>query len=221
MEKWMCQSKEKLELNSAVLKEVYQQVDKLANSKYKTAIHTLQTRHKGYESEDFVQEAVEKVVKAFSTKNFATLSKLKGFINFVMEFHYLKEKRKFFYTHRGLATVVSFDDPIIEDLTIGDTIEAPSTVQLNELDKHSLFNKNLFLINTNNYYSICTLEELRKYKSGIAISINYFIEIQRDLGLQELCRYYKNNGFYMTKPIFEEISQVIIDYIQLNQLVII
>lgn len=210
-----------LQLNDELVKEIYKQVDKLADFKYRVPIETLKTRHKTYEPEDFVQDTVKLVIQAFKTKTFKTLSNLKGFINTTMEFHYLKEKRKYFYTHRGDAFVSSFDDPVTDFMTVGDTITYDYKPNYDNFELHNIMSKNLYVVFDWQTYKVCRLNELKKFKKGIAISVNYFIQAQRELGMRDTCRHYKDKGFYMTQNVFEGLSTAIIDYMKEHDLLLV
>lgn len=215
-----------LVLNNDLVKAIYKHVDMLADSKYKIPIETLKQRHKSYEAEDFVQDTVKLILDAFKTKTFATFSKLKGFINLTMEYHYLKEKRKYFQTQsRGSAICMSFEDPAdsIRSIgeTIGDTVEYGKSYENDLFDLYNIYSKNLYVFFNWEKPVVGTLKELKHFKKGFFISVNHFIKYQKDNGADETCRFYKENKFYMTKNTFEIISQAIIDYAKEHELIIV
>ena len=144
MGKSLVEKDQYLELTNGLIKQIYQHVNFLANFRYKASIETLQSRHVGYEIEDFVQETVQEIVKQFKTKKFPTINHLKSFINLVMEFHYLKEKRKYFYTKsRGPYTCVSLDEDINDYRKIEDTLSSQMTTSNFDLYKFPIILKEI------------------------------------------------------------------------------
>lgn len=216
MVKELVEKSKYLELNNDLIKKIYQHVSFLANFRYKASIEVLQSRHVGYEIEDFVQETVQEIFRQFKTKKFPTINHLKKFINLVMEFHYLKEKRKYFYTKsRGPFTCVSLDDDVNDYRKIEDTIS--SQISTMNFDLHNLLSKHLYISYNWHTAKIITKNDFSKEKS-IILSVNKFIELQIINGFKETCKIYKNAGFNMTKMIFDQFSQAIIDYAKENDL---
>lgn len=214
-------------LDSKTIKELYKHVTMLANSKYKVPIQTLKTRHVCYDIEDFVQDTMKLLLDSFKTKTFTTLAKLKNFANLTMEFHYLKEKRKYFYTkQRGSMTCVSLNDSaasitgVSGELKHGETYENflsdDKDIDLDILELNNLKSKDLQVFISNGKYAIRELRSIESFTNNTVLSVNHFIEIQRHLGIKDTCKYYKSKGFYMTKDVFNDISQCIIDYIKKN-----
>lgn len=208
----------KLELNNALIKEIYTHVTFLANHRYRLAIKTLKSRHKGYESEDFIQECVKLVIESFENHSFETIYHLKSFINKIMNFHYLKEKRKYFYTkQRGFFNECSIDEYFIDgtsnNCTLQNIIEGQKDINIDNLVLHNIQQVNLYVVYDWQKAIVCTFEELKNYKKGYIISVNSFIKLQIEMGLRETCRYFKNIGFYMTRNIFNEISEAILEYL--------
>lgn len=209
-----------LELDKKLLKEIYCHVNKQMIYKYGSLVEVLKSRHHGYDIEDFAQETIELVINAFKNKLFTNLNQLKGFINSTMKFHYLKEKRKYFYTkQRGTATCISLNDTIFENKCIEDLIEDPKDFNDDStFDLHHLQSKNLLIAFKNNDCHIIKSIELKNFSGFHIISVNHFINIQIKLGQKETCKYFKKKGLYMTKDLFEFISQKIIDYCKENNL---
>ena len=219
MGKLLTQEKKSLELNNGLIKQIYQHVNFLANFRYKNAISILQSKHIGYETEDFVQEVLQEITRQFKTKKFPTINHLKSFINLVMEFHYLKEKRKYFFTKsRGPFTCVSLDDDANDYRKIEDTLS--SQISTMNFDLHNLLSKKLYISYDWKTIKIIKREDFKSQKS-LLLSVNKFIELQIINGLRETCKIYKNSGFYMTKTLFNQFSQAIIDYAKRNDLLVI
>lgn len=212
-----------LELNKEILNSIYQHVWFLANFRFARPIMILQTRHRGYEKEDFVQEVVELVCDLFKTMKFPTINHLKKIIKTTMSYHYLHEKRKYFYTKsRGSISCMSLDDDIndykkFEDVAITDKSFNDETIY----DVHRLFDKNLYLAYNWKFAKVITKEQIKDFTNYYILSINFFITKQRELGLHDTCKFYKQNGYYMTKKIFDYLSQTIIDYLKSNDIIMI
>lgn len=202
-----------LEIDNSVVKTLFDYVKGQTFFKYKEAMSTLKSRHHGYESEDFIQEVMQLVLTSLQTKKFPTLGQLKKFVRCTMEFHYLKEKRKYFYTKsRGSFLTTSIEEPLSDSRTIADTISYNKVIDTGSFDLHRIMSKNLFLQYD---WHICKIGKLRDFKqtsNGLLLSINQFIKLQMYYGMRETCNYYKRRGFYMTKTTFEILSQAIIDY---------
>ena len=219
MGKSLVEKDQYLELTNGLIKQIYQHANFLANFRYKVSIETLQSRHVGYEIEDFVQEIVQEIVKQFKTKKFPTINHLKSFINLVMEFHYLKEKRKYFYTKsRGPYTCVSLDEDINDYRKIEDTLSSQMTTF--NFDLYNLFNKHLYISYDWKIAKIITKKDFANQKS-LLMSVNKFVELQIINGAKQTCKIYKDAGFHMTKAIFTLFSQTILDYAKNNDLLII
>lgn len=212
--------KNKLELNNSLLKEIYCHIDKQMHYKYRSLVEVLKSRHNSYDAEDFVQETIELILNAFKTKLFTNVNQLKGFINSTMKFHYLKEKRKYFYTkQRGWATCVSLDKPVCENKSIMDILEDEKTDSNDSIfDLYHLQSKKLLIAFNFEKCEIIDKSQLKDYRDFHILSVNHFINVQIALGQKETCRYFKNKGLHMTKCIFELISQKIIDYCKANNL---
>ena len=210
MKKSLVEKDDYLELNDHLIKQIYQHANFLANFRYKNAIEVLQSKHVGYEVEDFVQEIVQEIFRQFKTKKFPTINHLKKFINYVMSFHYLKEKRKYFYTKsRGPYTCVSLDEFTNDYRKVEDTIESKPFIS--NFDLYNLLSKNLYISYNWKSIKIITTKDFSKEKSML-LSVNKFIELQIINGTKETCRLYKESGFPMTKMLFDKFSQAIIDY---------
>lgn len=204
-----------VELNNKTIKDIYNHINMLLNARYSTPIKVLQSRHRGYEKEDFAQEVAQIILKEFETKKFPTINHLKKFINLSMEFHYLKEKRKYFYTkQRGSMQEHSIDETLTDNLTLGDTLSSTRAIDIDRIDLDNILEQNLFIVYDWSTCNICKLDELKKFKSGYILSVNSFIKYQNDYGSLETCRHFKSKGFYMTKSIFDSISQSIINYLE-------
>ena len=201
-----------LELNKDTLKFIQEYVGILAKSKYRESIKTLQSRNVGYEVDDFIQDGVQRVITQFKVKTFISRAKLKKFIQKVLEYHYLKEKRKYFYTkQRGFFMTLSIEESAGMTKTIEDTLCAKET-DFDLLDLQYFEDKNLYIICDWKKFIVCKAEELKKHKIGYAVPVNYFIQAQRELGLVDTCKHFKERGFYMTRKFFNDMSQAIIDY---------
>ncbi len=205
---------EKLQLTNSVMKEMYTYVMNQLNYTYKNAIETLKTRNWGYEAEDFAQEVLQLLVEAFKTKSFENMGRLKSYTKSVISFHYLKQKRAYFYTkQRGGFQKVSLYEPSMDYKLFDDIITYDEkSINTDKYDLQHLMQKNLFISIKNHTYKVGQLKDFRKDNAGQMISVNRFIEIQNAYGILETCRLYKNHGFYMTRKIFDEISQSIMNY---------
>lgn len=215
-----------VKLSNSVLAELYDYATILAKSKFKNGVEILKTRHVGYELEDFVQEIIILVTKSFETKTFENMTKLKAFTVSTMKYHYLHEKRKYFYTkQRGDIQCFSLYEPackVGEDYKlIIDTITYDSNATAEDICTYNnLISKNLQIVIDWPKLTVCRPDELR-YHKGTVLSVNYFIKCQRELGMNDTCKLYKNNDFYMTKSFYKELSKLIIDYAKANDLLIV
>lgn len=208
-------------LDRKTLDIIYQHTWFLANFRFARPIEVLQSRHSGYSKEDFVQEVVTLMFKHFeSGKTFPTVNHLKKIIHKTMEFHYLKEKRKYFWTKsRGGVQCTSLDESVNDYRKIGDTIMVETEVKADSMQDFRLFlDKDLYVAYDWVKPVVITKEEFRDYQGYYLMSVNKFIEKQRDLGVNETCKSYKTAGCYITKSIFEQISQSIIDYAKEHKL---
>lgn len=202
-----------LKVDNVLVKQMFDYVKSQTFFKYKEAMSTLKSRHHGYESDDFIQEVMQLVLTSLQTKKFPTFGQLKKFIRCTMEFHYLKEKRKYFYTKsRGSFMTASMEEPTSESRTIGDSIAYDKVETYENVDLHRIMSKNLFLQYDWHTCKIGKLQDFKKTANGLLLSINQFIKLQMYYGMRETCNYYKRHGFYMTKTTFEILSQAIIDY---------
>lgn len=212
----VAQKESNLQLTSDLIKIMYDYVKKLLNYKYSHAITVLSSRNHGYTEEDFIQEVLQLLVIDFKKKSFANLGKLKNYIKSVVSFHYLKEKRKYFYTkQRGGFICLSLDETYENSAKcLGDVLIAKESQSLSteQYDLHNLMQKNLYICCHSHSYKVGPLKEFRKDRQGILLSVNQFIKVQRVYGLSETCKFYKNHGFYMTKTTFDEVSQSILNY---------
>lgn len=210
-----------LVLNNQLLKDVYQHVTFLANFRYRSAIETLQAKHRGYEIEDFVQETLQEVYQQLKKKTFPTMPHLKSFINKIMQFHYLKEKRKYYYTkQRGSYYETYIDDECTKNQNgdaryLRDTLQYEEKLDLEGLaDLQRLYNRNLFIVYDWRTVKICKKHELKDFKEGCITSVNYFINKQIELGRVDCCKYYKSQGFHMTKKVFDDITKELLRYLK-------
>lgn len=203
-----------LKLTNSVMKEMHDYVMSQLNYTYKNAIETLKTRNWGYEAEDFAQEVMQLLIDAFKTKSFENMGKLKSYTKSVISFHYLKQKRAYFYTkQRGGFQKVSLSEPSMDYKLFEDIITYDEkAIDTDKYDLQHLMQKNLFISAKNHTYKVGQLKDFRKDTSGQMLSVNKFIEIQNAYGELETCRLYKNHGFYMTKKVFDELSQSILNY---------
>lgn len=218
-----------LQFNAATVKQAYNHIKALAGFKYKEPIKTLKSRHHGYEAEDFIQETMQIILNESQKKSFPTINHLKAFINKTMSFHYLKEKRKYFYTkQRGSAKEVSIDDNftqidtgktmLIAEMLTYDKDEDKTVAQ--DIDVRALTSKHLYVVyDWKNLLEVCTLSELKDYKTGYALSVNHLVQTLTERGERETCKYYKSIGFFMTKSILDSVSSAIIKYIKDNHIV--
>ena len=198
----------------------------LTDSKYKIPLETLKTRNGGYEPEDFVQDAVYALIKDFGKMSFQSIAKLKALINKSTEFKYLKETRKYYHTKsRGCAQPpVSLEEHVCPGMdvykTIGETIKYEGQVEDDEnlYDMHNLMQKNLLVAYNWKDAIVCKASELHKFRGYIILSVNYFLQAQLELCMSDVCKHYKDKGFHMTKNVFEQISQVIVDYARDNNM---
>lgn len=205
-----------------VISEAYKHIKLLANCKYKRAIKTLQTRHKSYNVEDFIQDTMQIILKEFTRKKFPSINHLKSFINKSMSFHYLKEKRKYFYTkQRGSIEERSIYEPITDYATLGDTISYDNSKSIDLLSLSDLLKRNLYVVYDWSTAKVCTLQELKQYNEGYILSVNHFIQKQREDSIINVCKYFKQQGFYMTRTIFNDISQEIVNYIKRNNILLV
>lgn len=213
------ESTQNLKLNSETLGIIYQHVRFLANFRFLESIKVLQMRHTGYEIEDFVQEVVIKVCELFETKTFPTVNHLKKMIHCTMSYHYLHEKRKYYYTKtRGGAFCVSIDEAINDHQDIGDTLYDKSS--FNDYDLQLLYRRNLYIAYNWEKAKIIEKSDIRHNTDNYIMSLNYFINKQIENGVRHTCKYFKESGFYMTRKIFDDICDTIITYLYDNDLVI-
>lgn len=218
-----------IELSNGTINLLYKHITMLTNSKYKEAIKVLQQRNRGYCAEDFAQEVLQLLLESFKTKTFSTMSKLKSFVNKIMEFHYLKEKRKYYYTmQRGSMQCVSIEDTVSssssdKSITYSDTIaDSKQCMNIDLLDLYNLKSKKLQIIIKGNTYAIVELAHLHKLenqKNAYILSVNNFIDLQNNFGFKESCRHYKSMGFNMTKSMYENINNAIIYYLRQNNFI--
>lgn len=212
-----------LQLTRETLHTIYQHTWFLANFRFSRPIEVLQTRNTGYEKEDFVQEVVQQVCKLFETKKFPTINHLKKMIRLTMSYHYLHEKRKYFYTKsRGGIQCTSLEEDINDYRKVEDTV-AVDTSYSNEsiYDLHRLYSKNLYIAYDWNVAKVITSDQFKDYTNHCIISVNFFINKQREVGMVDTCKFYKDNGYYMTKRTFDYLSQTIIDYLKANDILLI
>jgi hypothetical protein len=187
----------------------------------------LKQRHKSYDPEDFVQDSMSLITKQLETKSFANIKKLKCFINTLMKFHYTKEKRKYYHTYKREGIVESFEDPVsteTENLILGDTLsDTVGYDKIKELDDSwtlkTIQSRNLYVYVYHGKYKVIEPSEIKQYSKGLLLSINNFIQVQRDHSRKETCTKYKLNNFRMSTSNFEQISQIIIDYMKDNNLI--
>lgn len=211
-----------LTMNSELVKEIYKHVDMLANSKYRLPIETLRTRHKGYESEDFVQDAVRNIIYYFPNKSFDSLAKFKSFMNMSVEWTYLKEKRKYFFTKsRGDSIILSLDDTLNDGQTYESIIADKKEFDTSTLDLQILMSKNLYVSFNWNTFLVGTFDEMKRKKKRILLSVNQFLTFQQEMGARDTVAHYKELGFYMTFPIFVNMSQAILNYAEKHGLVLV
>lgn len=217
-----------LQFTNATIKEAYNHIVKLAKSKFKEPIKTLKSRHHGYEEDDFIQETMQIILTESTRKKFPTINHLKSFINLTMQYHYLKEKRKYFYTRqRGDFTEVSIFDSTTQtsegkEQLIAETLtyDKEEVAHLSEeIDLDSLIKRNLYVVyDWKSLLEICKASELRNYTVGYALSVNHLIKTLRAYGAKDACKVFKEQGFFMTRRILDDISQKLIQYIKDNQL---
>ena len=222
-------SEQCLSLTNDTIKEAYKHVTFLASFRYRRPIEVLQTRHRGYGIEDFIQETMTIILQEFSKKKFPTINHLKSFINLTMQWHYLKEKRKYFYTkQRGEFLEVSINDSAAksnsEDIrTIGDTLtyDKNEVANLSDMiDLHHICHKHLFIAyDWKDTLEVCKVSELKKYRHCYALSFNHFIKVLQEQGERGTCAYFKERGFFMTRKVLDAISQKLIQYFKDNQLI--
>lgn len=222
-EKKLVEAVDYLKLDKKTLNAIYQHVWFLANFRFARPIMVLQTRHKGYDKEDFVQEVVQLVCKLFDTMKFPTINHLKKMIKNTMSWHYLHEKRKYFYTKaRGNISCVSLDDDVNEYRTMEDTIATENSINNETIyDLHRLFERNLYLAYDWNKAIVIAKDQIKDYAKHCILSVNFFIKLQKDYGFKDTCRFYKSKGFYMTKTTFDYLSQTIIDYLKINDIILV
>lgn len=211
--------KQGLPLNESTLAIIYQHTRFLANFRFLESIKVLQTRHTGYEIEDFVQEVVIKVCELFEKKSFPTVNHLKKMIHYTMSYHYLHEKRKYFYTkQRGGSFCISLDETINDHQELIDTLYDKSILE--DYDLQFIYSKNLYIAYDWKKADIITIEDLKYNTDKYLMSLNYFINKQLEGGIRYTCRYFKNAGFYMTRKIFDDICNTIITYLYDNNLAV-
>lgn len=217
-------------LSNKVIRELYKHCTMLANSKYKEPIKVLQSRNIGYTTEDFVQETMQILLDLLSKKSFDTLQKLKSFAFKTMEFHYLKEKRKYFYTkQRGSMQCISIEENILpvhgeagQNYFSDELEDTKSYINSDDLTLQNIYSKNLLIAIKHNTYSIVEAKHFNKLpdKSNMSIlSLNHFMTLQHSHGFKESCKYYKSIGFNMTKKIYDNISTAITAYLHKNNLI--
>lgn len=211
---------ERLVLDNNTLKSIYQHTRFLANFRFLRPVQVLQTRNTGYEIEDFVQEVVQKVCELFNTKTFPTMNHLKSMIRRTMEFHYLHEKRKYFYTKsRGNYSCASLDSLINDNRTLGDTVALESiTCNTDDLYNFDIIkSRHLYVAyDWEKAFIIDNIGQFKNHSNKYLLSVNFFISKLREYGYRETCKYFKDNGFYMTRTICEQISTTIISYLKDN-----
>lgn len=216
-------------LSNKDIKELYRHCTILANSKYKEPIKVLQSRNIGYSVDDFVQETMQIVLDSLTKKSFKSLQKLKSFAYKTMEFHYLKEKRKYFYTkQRGSMQCVSIEDKVLPvhgeagQNFFSEYLEDPkSHIDIDKLALQDLQKRDLQVAIKGNMYSLVEAEYLDKLpdmKNTFILSVNHFINLQYSIGFKESCRYYKSKGFNMTRTIYNNINIAIMSYLYRNNL---
>ena len=223
------QQQDYLQFDNATIKEIYSYVTMLVNSRYKEPIKTLQARHHGYSSEDFIQEVMLIILKESKAKKFPTINHLKSFIKLTAEFHYLKEKRKYYFTkQRGSYSEVSiFDSTTNVDDGSSKLIAETLTYDKNEhehiaelLDLQSLLKKNLYVVyDWRQLLEVCTVHELKNYKTGYALSVANLLKVLQEYGAKDACKHFKEVGFFMTRKILDDISQKLIQYIKDNKII--
>lgn len=206
-----------VEVNDRTIKQIYDYIKRAIAFKHSSAISTLSSRHIGYDEDDFIQEIMQLLLVSLQTKKFTSFNKLKSFIQMTIKFHYLKEKRKYFYTKsRGSFVTVSLDDYLNEYRKIEDVLEDSLNVgiDVDSIDLQNLFDKNLYILFDWSTCRIGKLKDFNSYKKGYLLSINQFIKVQMIYGRIDTCKYYKQNGFYMTRNTFNIITQSILEYIK-------
>lgn len=210
LEETVCQD-QCVQINDDTIRRTYNYVKKLVALRYKTAIEALQSRHIGYEEEDFIQEVMQILLKELRIKKFESFGKFKAFIKLSASWHYLHEKRKYFYTKsRGSCYTVSLEKSVNDGQTLGDTLGIDEDTEKYNL--HFIMKKKLYVKFDWKTYKVGKLADFRNDKKGILLSVNHFIRAMQYYGMKDTCNYYKQNGFYMTRNIFNNLSQAIINY---------
>ena len=213
-----------LQMTKELVKSIYSHVDMLTDSKYREPIKILRTRHKGYEPEDFVQDAVRNIIHDFPNKKFENLQKFKAFMNKSVEWTYLKEKRKYFWTKsRGGSTYeVSLDDSSQdEQRTLSEIIPSEKSIDFDTLLLKNLLVKDLYILYTCSSAKVGSFNELKRYRKGNLLSVETFILRQIYLGRKDTILWYKEHEFNMTQAIFDLINQSLISYFRLHDLLVI
>lgn len=209
-----------LSMTNSLVQEIYSHVNMLANSKYKEPLKYLKTKHKCYDSEDFVQDSVRNILHDFKNKKFESLKKFKAFMNMSVEFTYLKEKRKYFFTKlRGGEPEVSLDDNYFENKTYADVISGDNDVEIDKFIYNNLATKHLYVFFDWKVCKVGLFDDLKKLKNGYLLSVTKFLNKQRDCGKKETIAWYKQHKFYMTQVTFDLISQSILNYMNSNNLI--
>lgn len=176
-------------------------------------IDTLQSRDWSYTAEDFIQGVMQCILVQVGKKKFPTINHLKKFASKCIDYYYSHEKRKLFYTkQRGSFLTKSIDDPLTDYMTVGDTIQYENSTESDKLDYDTFRQYNLFVVCCNNVFTVCTAKELKNFKSGNALSVNYFLQAQLELKMLDVCRHYKEHGFYMTRDTYRRLIDAILEY---------
>lgn len=200
-----------VQINNETIQRTYNYVKKLVAFRYKSGIEALQSRNTGYEEEDFIQDLMQILLKELKIKQFATFGKFKAFIKLAASWHYLHEKRKYFHTKsRGSCRTVSFEKTINENQTVEDVLGKYEDE--GKYDLYFIMKKNLYVRFDWKTYKVGKLEDFKNDKNGMLLSVNHFIKAMQYYGMKDTCNYYKQNGFYMTRNVFNNMSQAIINY---------
>lgn len=214
--------KQEFKIEPKIYKELYNFALSVINTKFKSSLEYLRTANRGYEPEDFAQDVILKLMGSFHTKRFPSMKHLKSFVVKTIEYHYLYERRKYFYIkqYSGCGKEDSIDRMIDSSREVLDTLYSKVSVGLDNLQLKQIFKENLCLVFQKGNCFICKEEEifnLIKAESKI-ISLNYFLQVQYENTNIKACRHFKDKGIYITWKMLESINNKIYEYCLQNNI---
>lgn len=208
-----------LELNNELTRTIYQHVQFLCNHRYRSSIEYLKQRNKSYDIEDFEQDVMQKLLDSIKTMKFTTLPQLKKFINKVIQFHYLYEKRKYFQIKsRAKFQEESLDSIIDDNRELLDVLYKESDINFDNLQLKILYERNLYFIFSKDI-KVCNEYQLFNYTEGKILSANSLLKVYYEKSSElKTIQHFKNNGLSLTKKTLRTAFNTLYNYCKENNI---